>query len=91
MSMPLKVGLVGTGGISKRHMAAYQEHSDRLQLTAVCDVVGPLAQEYAKRTGVKSVFLDNDQMLKEADIDAVDICTGLFLLASQTIAAAEAG
>lgn len=91
MSMPLKVGLVGTGGISKRHMAAYQEHSDRVQLTAVCDVVEPLAQEYAKRTGVKNVYLDYDQMLKEADIDAVDICTGHNLHAPQTIAAAEAG
>ena len=62
-----------------------------MQLTAVCHVVEPLAQEYAKRTGVKNVYLDYDQMLKEADIDAVDICTGHNLHAPQTIAAAEAG
>ena len=91
MSKPLKVGLVGTGGISNRHMAAYLEHPDRVQLTAVCDVVEPLAQEYARKTGVEAIYLDYEQMLREADIDAVDICTGHNLHAPQTIAAAEAG
>lgn len=91
MSNPLKVGLVGTGGISRAHMTAYLEHPDRVQLTAVCDIVEPLAQEYAKKAGVEAVYTDFDQMLREADIDAVDNCTGHAQHAPLTIAAAEAG
>ena len=91
MSNPLKVGLVGTGGISNRHITAYLEHPDRVQLTAVCDIDEPRAQEYAKRAGVEAVYTDFDKMLREADIDAVDNCTGHAQHAPLCIAAAEAG
>jgi len=91
MSEPLKVGLVGTGGISKFHLNAYLEHPDRVQLTAVCDIAEPLAQECARKAGIDAIYLDYDAMLREADIDAVDICTGHSLHAPQAIAAAAAG
>ena len=91
MSKPLKVGVVGTGGISKRHMDAYLRHPDQVRLTAVCDIVQPLAEEYAAQTGVEAVFTDYGEMLAKADIDAVDICTGHRHHAAQAIAAAEAG
>ena len=91
MAKPLKVGLVGTGGISNRHMAAYLRHPDRVHLTAVCDIVEPLAREYAKKTGVEAVYTDFDEMLRQADIEAVDICTGHAHHAGQSVAAAEAG
>jgi predicted dehydrogenase len=91
MAKPMKVGLVGAGGISNRHMTAYMEHPDRVQLTAICDVVEPLAQEYANKTGTKTIYTDYDAMLREADIDAVDICTGHRAHAPLAIAAAQAG
>ena len=91
MYEPLKVGLVGTGSISKFHMSAYLEHPDRLQLTAVCDISESLAQECARKAGVEAVYLDYEHMLREADIDAVDICTSHNMHAPQTIAAAAAG
>ncbi|MDE0662252.1 MAG: Gfo/Idh/MocA family oxidoreductase [Gammaproteobacteria bacterium] len=91
MPGPLKVGLVGTGGISNRHMDAYLRYPDRVRLTAVCDIVRPLAEEYAKKTGVEAVYTDYQEMLRDADIDAVDICTGHRHHAPQAIAAAEAG
>ena len=91
MPEPLKVGLVGTGGISNRHLDAYLRYPDRVRLTAVCDIVRPLAEAYAKKTGVEAVYTDYDEMLRDADIDAVDICTGHRHHAPQAIAAAEAG
>ena len=91
MSRPLKVGLVGTGRIANRHMAPYLQHPDRVRLTAVCDVVEPAARDYAKRASVDDVYLDLDDMLRRADIDAVDICTRHDLHAPQAIAAAQAG
>ena len=91
MTEPLKIGLVGTGGISNRHMDAYLRFPDRVRLMAVCDIVRPLAEEYARKTGVEAVYTDYEQMLRDADIDAVDICTGHRHHAPQAIAAAEAG
>ena len=91
MAEPMKVGLIGTGGISNRHMIPYLDRPDRVRLTAVCDVVESLAQEYAKKAGVESIYLDFEEMLREADIDAVDICTGHSSHAPLAIAAAKAG
>ena len=91
MSEPLKVGLVGAGGIANSHLPAYMEHTDRLQLTAVCDIVEAAATAYAKRTNVDAVYTDLDTMLREADIDAVDLCHRHDLHAPHAIAAAEAG
>ena len=91
MAEPMKVGLVGTGGISNRHMIPYLDHPDRVRLTAVCDIVESLAQEYAKKAGVEAIYLDFEEMLREADIDAVDICTGHSSHAPLAIAAAKAG
>ena len=91
MAEPMKVGLIGTGGISNRHMIPYLDRPDRVRLTAVCDVVESLAQEYAKKAGVEAIYLDFEEMLREADIDAVDICTGHSSHAPLAIAAAKAG
>ena len=91
MSEPMKVGLVGTGGISNRHMTAYLAHPDRVHLTTVCDIVESRAQEYAKKAGVDTIYLDFEAMLREADIDAVDICTSHDMHAPLAVAAAQAG
>ena len=91
MAAPMKVGLIGTGGISNRHMIPYLERPDRVRLTAVCDIVESLAQDYAKRAGVDEIYLDFEEMLQKADIDAVDICTGHSSHAPLAIAAANAG
>lgn len=91
MAAPMKVGLIGTGGISNRHMIPYLERPDRVRLTAVCDIVESLAQDYATRAGVDEIYLDFEEMLQKADIDAVDICTGHSSHAPLAIAAANAG
>ena len=43
---PLKVGLIGSGGISRAHMPAFLEHTDEVQLTAVCDIRQDAARAY---------------------------------------------
>ncbi len=91
MSNPLKVGIVGAGGITRAHLPAYLEHPDQVQLNAVCDLVEPLAQELAKKAGIDAVYLDIQEMLRDADIEAVDICTTHDSHAPLAIAAAEAG
>ena len=91
MSKPLKVGLIGTGGISRAHLLGYQEFPDKVKLTAVCDIREDAARQYAKDAGVEAVYTDAAEMLKDADIDAVDICTIHDQHLPQVVAAAEAG
>jgi predicted dehydrogenase len=91
MPRPLKVGLVGTGRIAQAHMAAYLQHPDKVALTAVCDILEDAARKYAKTAKVEAVYTDYEEMLRVADIDAVDICTIHDQHPAQTVAAADAG
>ena len=91
MTKPLKVGLIGTGGISRAHMPAYIQFPEKVQLTAVCDIIKEAARERAKEAKVDAIYTDYKKLLKEADIEAVDICTSHDQHAPIVIAAAEAG
>jgi len=91
MTEPLKVGLIGAGSFSRAHMPAYQQFSDKIKIAAVCDIREEAAQEYAKAVGAEAVFTDAETMLKEADIDAADICTIHDQHFANVMAAAEAG
>ena len=91
MSEPLKVGLVGAGGIANSHSRAYLEHTDRVRVTAVCDIIEDAANAYAKKVGADAVYTELDAMLREADIEAVDLCHRHDLHAPHAIAAAQAG
>lgn len=91
MSEPLKVGLIGAGSFSRAHLPAYQNFPEKLKMTAVCDIREDAAGQYAKDVGAEAVYTDAETMIKEADIDAVDICTIHDQHSSNVLAAAEAG
>jgi len=91
MVSPLKIGLIGAGRIANRHLAAYLKYPERAKLVAVCDIVSDAAQACAKKTGVKQVYTDPLKMIKEANIEAVDICASHDMNAFLTISAAENG
>ena len=91
MSEPLKIGLIGSGGIARRHLTAFLNHRDQVRLTAVCDIVEDAARNYADRAAINAVYLDVHDMLRDADIEAVDICTTHDTHAPLAVAAAQAG
>ena len=70
---PIKVGLIGAGGIAGDHVLGYRAHRDIITLTAVADYVVANAESRAAEFGAR-VYTDYQTMLAEADIDAVDIC-----------------
>ncbi len=72
--MPLKVGLIGAGNISRAHLPAYREHPQQVALTAVCDVAETNAARVAAEFGHPRHWTDVAAFLAEADIEAVDIC-----------------
>lgn len=69
-----KVALVGCGRISKNHFEAIEKLSDRLEITAVCDIVEERAKQYAEKYNVP-YYLSHKELISKEKIDIVDICT----------------
>src|SRR6266545_6412392 len=88
---PLRVGIIGTGGIATgAHIPGYQK-TPGVELYAACDVIKERAESMAERFGFRRVFTDFREMLKDPDLDVVSVCTPPFAHKDATIAALEAG
>jgi predicted dehydrogenase len=86
----VRVGIVGLGLVADSHIKAYQAHKDA-EVIAVCDLDAARAQKIAERYGIARFCTSYDEMLKDADINTIDITTPTVLHARMTIAAARVG
>ncbi len=86
----INVALVGCGRIAKNHLKAIAEHQDHLTLTAVCDKNEALLRTVAEEHQV-TAYASLEQMLEEAEIDLVVLCTPSGMHPRQTIQVAKAG
>lgn len=89
----LKFGIIGCGGIANnKHMPAYKNLGDQVELVAFCDIIVERAQkaneEYGGGKG--KVFEDYRELLKE-ELDAVCVCTPNCSHCEITVAALNAG
>lgn len=92
MSQPIRIGLIGCGGISRHHAQAVLSLGDeQVRIVATCDVDLSLAQARAEQTGAEFVTTDWREVIEHPQVDAVDICLPHDLHAEVAIAAAEAG
>jgi len=73
------------------HLPAYLKFPDKVRLTAVCDIREEAVKKFSVTAKVSSIYTDFETMLKEEDLDAVDICTIHDQHKLQTIRAAEEG
>jgi predicted dehydrogenase len=87
---PIKVGVIGGGGIVDAHIRGYRAYADAIRVVAVADVVTETGQRRAAELNAVA-YTDFRQMISEADFDAVDICLPHHLHAGAIVAAAEAG
>ncbi|MGJ9382603.1 Gfo/Idh/MocA family protein [Salipaludibacillus sp. CF4.18] len=86
----LKMGLIGVGGIAQgRHLPAYKQLTDKVQVEAVCDINYETARQAAEQFEIPLVYTDYKEMFSE--IDAVTICTPNKFHAQITIDALNAG
>lgn len=90
MIMPVKIGLLGCGGIAELHIAGYLKIPEHARVTAVSDIVTENAQTRSQQAGGARIYRDYGAMLAEADIDAVDICLPHYLHKTAIVAAANA-
>lgn len=86
----IRIGVIGCGSIAQnRHLPEYETNPDAI-IAAVCDIVPERAEAAAEKYGA-AAYTDFEAMLKEADIDAVSVCTPNVHHAPMSIAALKAG
>jgi predicted dehydrogenase len=88
----LGVGVVGIGWVSHPHIDAWLK-TGHCDVAALCSRDRANAQAAVERHGLKNcrVYTDYEQMLKQDNLDIIDICSLNASHAEQGIAAAEAG
>jgi predicted dehydrogenase len=75
VSKNLRIGIIGSGGIARYHVAAYQK-LPFVEIVAVADVIPGRAGEFVEAQQlVGAAAYDGHQKLLEQDLDGVSICT----------------
>ena len=76
MSKQLRVAVVGLGHWAEwAHLPGWQRDA-RVEVAAVVDVNGALAERVAEKFGVERAVTDYREILDDATIDVVDVATG---------------
>jgi predicted dehydrogenase len=70
---PVRIGVIGTGQIGQRHLAAYASIPGA-RVIACADVSEAAARGAAETYGIPHVYTSARELLKRDDIDAVDVC-----------------
>ena len=86
----MRAGIVGAGWIGERHAGVLADRADAV-VAAVCDLDVDRAAHVADSAGGARVFSDWREMLDQAELDALWICTPPRMHADPAVAALEAG
>ena len=86
----IRFALVGCGRISKNHIGAISQHSDRAELVEVCDTNPASLQAAVEATGTQG-YSSLTEMLKKGSADAVVLATPSGLHPWQAIEVAQSG
>ena len=97
MSLKKTVLLVGCGAISKKHISAVLENSEKIRLNGVCDVdsdrAKQVAESYAEKTGAgkPGIYTDISAALDELRPDICAVATSSSYHAPLALRALESG
>lgn len=86
----IRFAIVGCGRIAKNHIAALQQHSDRAEIVAVCDVDPRALNAAVEQTG-GTPYSSLRELLAESNADVVVLTTPSGLHPEQAIEIAAAG
>lgn len=91
MAKNFKIGIVGVGWVAGAHIETFKNVKGA-EVAAVCSRRKLDAAALEKQFGIPlRVYQDYGEMLRDADLDVIDICTPHPQHPAQAIAAAEAG
>lgn len=88
--MTLRVGFLGCGRVSQRHMEVFRDEIKDARVVITCDLVPEKARVRANELGAEPVFR-MEEMLSRKDLDAVIVMTESGKHAAHALAALEAG
>lgn len=86
----VRAALAGVGDISMMHHPGYKDNPDG-ELFAICDPNEELLARRAQEWGVSRTYSSYQDLLKDPDVDIVEILTPHHMHADMVVAAAEAG
>jgi len=85
----IKVGIIGAGKIAERlHLPSYKE-TKNAEVVAICDIKREKAERLAKMFNIPQIYTDYKEMIRQAGIDAVSVCTPNYLHCEMTVFAAN--
>lgn len=92
MAKHVRIGLVGAGFAGHFHCASYEKvYGEDFEILGIFDVVRDKAVHLAKEFGIPRVYDSFEQMLKDREIDVVDLVVPNHLHVPLAVKAAEAG
>ncbi len=89
----LRVGIIGTGNISRAHIPGFLDFADQCQIVALCDIYPEKAAEKQAEFGLTQaqIWDNHTDMLAQCELDLVSICAPPHVHAEIAIAALDAG
>lgn len=88
----IKLGIIGTGLAARNlHLPALLRLKNKIEITAVCNHTEKKAKEFSQLVGGVPYYIDYKEMLKNSNIDAVDIALPIDLNYQVSLEALKAG
>jgi len=92
MERKIKLGIIGTGLAAKiLHLPALKRLSGKFEITAICNHTEKKAKEFSDLVGGVKYYLDYNELLKDKNVEAVDIILPIDLNYQVTIDSLKAG
>ena len=91
-SRKVKVGIIETGWIAEAHVNAYKKCPD-VEIVAAADLIPGKAEAFCKANGLENIefYPSHKELIDNADVDAVSVCTYNATHAECTIYALDHG
>ena len=92
MGKEIRIAIIGTGGISHRHMKVWS-HIPEVKIVAAAEIDAQKLKAWGEQYHLdeKDLYADFREMLKRDDIDAIDVCAHNNLHAPLSLAVMKAG
>ena len=87
----LRMAIVGVGWAGSRHVEAVRELERKVEVDCLVDTDGGFLREKAEELRVEKTYEDLGEVLRDASVDAVSICSPHRFHCAQAVAAVEAG
>lgn len=88
MKKKIKVGVIGLGAISPRHIEDSINQIPELELTAVCDIKADLAKKIGTKEGVR-YYTKYQDLIDDSNVDLVSVATPNYLHSKISLYAAK--